>query len=69
MRLIFPLLLLSACAHTPQGLPHRQEWELYRQANSPTASQCTEGTQPFYIVEDGHMFFLMCVNVRSQPSD
>jgi hypothetical protein len=41
-----------------QGLPHRQEWELFRQANSP--SRDCPGATAMLIDVDGTLFFLEC---------
>ena len=41
-----------------ESLPHRQEWELFRQANSP-ARNCP-GATAMLIDVDGTVFFLEC---------
>lgn len=61
--LILSALLLSACTTPPpqKSLPHRQEWELYRQANSPASHSCPMGTFSVYVIEDDKPFFLECI--------
>lgn len=55
---------LCLLAIKPRGLPHRQDWELYKQANSPAADKCPEGTLPMYVELDGHEFFEECQSMR-----
>jgi hypothetical protein len=45
-----------------QGLPHRQEWELFRQAYSP-ARDCPDGTAMLIEVA-GTVFFLECQRIH-----
>lgn len=51
----------------PKGLPHRAEWELYRQANSTDSRHCPDGTFPYFLSnDDGTPIFLECVRGTSQ---
>lgn len=43
-----------------KGLPHRQDWELYKQANSPAAKDCPAGTTAIYVVANDVPFFIEC---------
>ncbi len=45
-----------------EGLPHRQEWELFRQAYSP-ARDCPGGTAMLIEVA-GSVFFLECQRIH-----
>jgi hypothetical protein len=45
-----------------EGLPHRQEWELFRQGNSP-ARDCPGATAMLIEVE-GTSFFLECLRIH-----
>lgn len=51
---------LGACSAT-KSLPHRQQWELFKQANSPSAYECPEGTRAMYVTLDEKDFFLECM--------
>lgn len=55
---------LPAPIKPDRGLPHRQEWELYKQANSPAAGNCPEGTAAMYVAVDDKEFFLECFSQR-----
>jgi hypothetical protein len=59
-RTVLPLIvsLLAACQHT-QSLPHRDESELFPQANSPTR-ECPGQYSDYVIAHDGTEFFLEC---------
>ena len=48
------------------GLPHRQDWELYKQANSPAAKDCPVGTTPIYVIEADTAFFIECYRETSE---
>jgi hypothetical protein len=59
-RTVLPLIvsLLAACQHV-QTLPHRDQYELFPQANSP-AKECP-GQYPDYVMtHDGTLLFLEC---------
>jgi hypothetical protein len=58
--LLVVLAIGAGCSEPeqPTYLPHRAEWELYRQANSPDSHHCELGTVPYYLV-DGT--FLECM--------
>ncbi len=47
---------------TVEGLPHRQEWELFRQADSPSRD-CPGGTAMLIEVA-GALFFLECLRIH-----
>jgi len=47
-----------------EGLPHRQEWELFRQGYSP-ARDCPDG-MAMLIEVAGTVFFLECQRIQRQ---
>jgi len=63
VRYLYLILSLLVCACSSSGaLPSRQEWELYRQANSPDSRHCQIGTRPYYVYgDDGTPFFVECM--------
>jgi hypothetical protein len=64
--LLLCLFALGLCDCRPKTLPHRQEWELFRQANSP--SKDCPGQYPIYVgADDGTAFFLECFGHRGEP--
>jgi hypothetical protein len=52
----------------PAPLPHRQAWELFRQANSPSRADCDSPRLSYYVeLTDGSQIFLECL--RGQTND
>jgi hypothetical protein len=45
-----------------EGLPHRQEWELFRQGNSP--ARACPGATAMLIEVEGSSFFLECLRIH-----
>jgi hypothetical protein len=56
-----PLLIVSLLAgcQQVQTLPHRYAYELFPQANSPTA-ECPNQYPDYVSIDDGTAFFLEC---------
>lgn len=71
LTLLLGIILVNAIFsknHVERGLPHRQDWELYKQANSPAKGKCPSGTLPLYIINDDQSaLFLECQ--RSNSND
>jgi hypothetical protein len=58
-------MILAGCSQSSASLPHRADWELFRQANSPDAQHCEPGTIPYFLDgEDGRPTFLECMRTN-----
>jgi hypothetical protein len=54
----------SAALRVQHSLPHRADWELYKQANSPDAKHCSAGTIAYYLYnDDDSPVFLECMRL------